>query len=212
MRKTFALAVLCLLSAIAAVPATAQIAPQYTLNVNFFGSGIYGQTSALNTVFNYQFTTNVKLEGDLLAAPGGGVSDYEAGASYNLCGIKAIDSALALTSLNCGKIEPFVSFTGGAGKVQQGSGPSLESPAFMAKIGVSLPTASGGSAVQFVGGYGDFGPSIAGQSNKGLFFYSGISFGAGNNQAATAAKIQRLRESEAKKLAKFQKALAKKAS
>lgn len=191
--------------ALLAIPLSAQaIAPQYTLNINFFGSGIYGQTSALNNVFGYQLTTNVKLEGDLLAAPGGGVSDYEAGASYDLCGVKAIENALALTSLNCGKIQPFISMVGGAGRVQQGSLPTQEGPAFMTKAGIALPSSSGGYAVEFVGGYGDFGPALAGQSNKGLFFYSGFTFGGGNNAAATEAKVARLRRSDAKKMARMQ--------
>lgn len=189
---------------LAGLSAAAQaIAPQYTLNINFFGSGIYGQTSAMNNVFGYQLTTNMQLEGDLLAAPGGGVSDYEAGGSYNLCGIKAIENALALTSLNCGKIEPFAAFVAGVGRVQQGLSPTVEGPAAMAKIGVGLPSASGSYAVEFVGGYGDFGPSITGQSNKGLFFYTGFTFGAGNNEAATQAKIARLKRAEIKKRARL---------
>ncbi|MGA2443751.1 MAG: hypothetical protein ABSH08_22580, partial [Tepidisphaeraceae bacterium] len=171
---------LTLLFALFAATSFAQVAPQYALEVNFFNSGIYGQTSALNTVFNYQLTTNLQLEGDLLAAPGGGLSDYEAGASYDLCGIKAVENALALTSLNCGKMEPFAAIVAGMGKVQQGTNPASEAPAFMAKLGVSLPTSSGSFAPEFVGGYGDFGPSVAGQSNKGWFFYSGFTFGGGN--------------------------------
>ena len=183
--------------------------PQYTLNINYFGSGIYGTTSAVDSVFGYQLTTNTQLEGDLLVAPGGGVTDYEGGASYDLCGIKAVENALALTSLNCGKLEPFASFVGGIGKVQQGSSPSVEGPAVMAKLGVSIPNASGSFAPEFVGGYGDFGPSITGQSNKGFFFYGGLTFGAGNNPAATAAKIARMKRADAKKMKKMQEAAAK---
>lgn len=175
------------------------VAPQYSLNINFLGSGVYGQTSAMNSVFGYQLTTNFQLEGDLLAAPGGGVSDYMAGANYDLCGVKAIENALALTSLNCGKLLPFVGFVGGEGRVQQGTGPLNTGAAVMAKFGVSIPNASGSFAPEFVGGYGDFGPSITGQSNKGFYFYSGFTFGGGTSEAATQAKIARRQRAETKK-------------
>jgi hypothetical protein len=194
--------------ALSSLPSAAQVvAPQYSLNINYFGSGIYGQTSGVDSVFGYQLTTNFTLEGDLLTAPSGGVSDYLAGASYDLCGVKAIENALALTALNCGKMEPFVALTAGEGRVGQGTAPVNGAPAFMAKIGVSIPNASGSFAPEFVGGYGDFGPSITGQSNKGLFFYSGFTFGGGSNPAATQAKIARRNRADAKKLKRMQAAL-----
>jgi hypothetical protein len=183
--------------------------PQYTLNINFFGSGVYGTTTAVNNVFGYQLTTNVQLVADLLAAPGGGVNDYEGGAAYNLCGIKGLENALALTSLNCGKIEPFFSVTGGEGRVQQGSSPVQTAPAFMAKVGINMPTASGTYSIPLMAGYGYFGPSVVGQSNKGFFFYSGITFGGGTSASATQAKIARIKHSDAKKMARLQAKMAK---
>jgi hypothetical protein len=193
------------LIALLTIPAVSQIvaAPQYELQLNALGGGIYGTTTATNTVFNYQFTTNSKLEADLLVAPGGGLNSYQAGSSYGLCGIKSIENALALTSLNCGKIDPFVAATAGIGRVQQGSSPTVEGFAAMAKVGIGLPSASGSYSVAFVGAYGDFGPKIAGQSNKGFVFYSGVTFGAGNSAAATQAKIARRQASEAKKQARL---------
>jgi hypothetical protein len=184
------------------------VSPQYMLNINFLGSGIYGTTTAVDTIFGYQLTTNVQLQGDMLAAPGGGLNAYMGGASYDLCGIKPIENVLASTSLNCGKVQPFFAAVGGVGRVQQGSSPTVDGPAGVAKLGVALPSASGTYAVAFVGEYGDFGPSITGQSNKGFAFYTGITFGGGNSAAATQAKIARMKRSEAKKMAKLQKAMA----
>jgi hypothetical protein len=184
-------------------------APQYTVNLNFLTGGIYGQTSAIDTVFGTQLTANAQLEADVLAAPGGGVTDYEGGASYDLCGISALEKLLASTSLSCGKVEPFAAFAAGLGRVQQGSSPSLESFAYIAKVGVSLPSSSGAYALAFVGGYGQFGPSIAGQSNQGFVFNTGITFGGGNSAAATAAKVARMQRAQAKKQKKLDAQRAK---
>jgi len=205
--KRYLLALLILATSLSAQVVAA---PQYSLNINFFGSGVYKTTTAVNNVFGYQLTTNLQLEADLLAAPGGGVNDYMGGAGYNLCGVKAIENALALTTLNCGKIEPFLSVTGGEGRVEQGGLPAQTAPAFMAKLGVNMPTASGTYSIPFVAGYGYFGPSIPGQSNKGFFFYSGITFGGGTSAAATQAKIARRQRSDAKKIARLQKKMAQK--
>lgn len=184
-------------------------APQYTVNLNFLTGGIYGQTSAIDTVFGTQLTTNAQLEADVLAAPGGGVTDYEGGANYNLCGISALEKLLASTSLSCGKIEPFAAFAAGLGRVQQGSAPATESFAYIAKVGVSLPSSSGTYALAFVGGYGQFGPSIAGQSNQGFVFNTGITFGGGNSAAATQAKVARIARANAKKLKLMNAAIQK---
>jgi hypothetical protein len=207
MKKT----ILFLLSMWLALPAVAQIviAPQYTYSISFLGSGVYNQTSAVDNIFTFQFTTNLKLEADLLTAPGGGVSDYEGGANYNLCGIKAVENALLNTTLNCGKIEPFVGGTVGLGRVQQAALPTQNGAAFMVKAGINMPSASGTWAVAAVVGYGDFGSAIPGQSNKGIFFNLPFTFGAGNNAAATQAKIARRRRSDAKKQAKLLKAQQK---
>jgi hypothetical protein len=186
------------------VAQTPIVNPQYTVNLNFLTGGIYGQISAVDSVFGSQLTTNSAIEGDLLVAPGGGVTDYELGGNYNLCGIKSLENILAGTSLNCGKIEPFAAFVAGLGRVQQGSNPTLDAFAYTAKIGVNYdPTGSGQYTVAFVGGYGKFGPSITGQSNNGFVFYSGLTFGGGSNAEATQAKILRIKASEAKKAAKL---------
>jgi len=191
--------------------ATAQVVatPQYTYGVSFLGSGVYKQTSAVVNQFGYQFTTNTKLEADVLTAPGGGVSDYLGGATYDLCGVKAIENALLNTTLNCGKIQPFVGGTVGLGKVQQGSAPSQNGAAFLIKAGINLPSASGTWALAAVVGYGDFGSAVTGQSNKGIFFNLPVTLGGGTSAAATQAKIVRRQRSEAKKLAKLQKAMQK---
>ena len=179
--------------------------PQATFSVSFLGSGVYKQTSAVDNIMGYQLTTNVQLEADLLTAPGGGVSDYTGGATYNLCGVKAIENALATTSLNCGKIEPFLGGTVGLGRVQQGSSPTVDGAAFMVKAGINMPTASGAWALAAVVGYGEFGSPIAGQSNKGIFFNIPVTFGMGSNLAASAEKLARRQRSAEKKLAKLQK-------
>jgi len=188
----------------------AQIAPQYNLAVNFLGSGVYDKTAALNTVFDYQFSTNLELEADLLSATGGGVNDYEGGVNYDLCGIKLFESALALSSLNCGSLDPFVAFTAGEGRVEKNKYTTLEGPAFMAKVGVSIKSSTGTVTIPFIGGYGYFGPEIKGQQNKGFYFYTGITFGVGNNAAASQARQARLRRAYARKLKRLQ-AKAKKA-
>jgi hypothetical protein len=201
MKKLFVL----LLLTTAICSAQVVVAPQYTVNLNFLTGGIYGQTSAIDTVFGTQLTTNTQLEADVLAAPGGGVTDYEGGANYNLCGISALEKLLASTSLSCGKIEPFAAFAAGLGRVQQGGSPSTESFAYIAKAGISLPSASGAYALAFVGGYGKFGPPIAGQSNQGFVFNTGVTFGGGNSAEATAAKVARIQRAQAKKQRKLEK-------
>jgi hypothetical protein len=177
-------------------------APQYTVNLNFLtGGGV----SAMDSVFARQFTTNAQLEGDLVLAPSGSATAYMGGANYNLCGIKTIENALILTSFNCGKFEPGVSFVAGVGRVQQGNLPTQQGLAYMPKFTLGYdPTGAGHYAVVLAGGYGKFGPSITGQSNSGVFFYSGIKWGGGTSPAATAAKIARIKRSDAKKLAKLQ--------
>ncbi len=208
MRK---LAFVTLLIALA-VCAQAQtvIAPQATVSVSFLGSGVYNQTSAVDNIFGFQFTTNLALKAHLLTAPGGGVSDYLGGAQYDLCGIKAVENALLNTSLNCGKIQPFIGGGVGLGRIQQGSFPVQNGVAFLTEAGISMPSASGTWAVAGVVGYGDFGPGIAGQSNKGIFFNLPFTLGVGNSAAATQAKIARRQRAEAKKMAKLQAAMAKK--
>jgi hypothetical protein len=190
-------------------PAQVVATPQYTLNLNVLGSGIYGTTMAVDTVFGYQLTTNSQLEGDLLTAPGGGLTSYEGGANYNLCGIKALENLLMLTSLNCGKIQPFAAVVGGFSRVQQGILPTVDGGAIVGKVGISLPNVSGSFAVAAVAEYGDFGPSIQGQSNKGFVFYSGVTFGSGSNAAATQAKVARKQRAEAKQQAHMQAAFCK---
>lgn len=194
------------------VAAGAQVVatPQYTFGISFLGSGVYNQTSAVVNQFGYQFTTNLALETDLLTAPGGGVSDYLGGANYDLCGIKAVENALLNTSANCGKIQPFIGGAVGLGRVQQGSSPTQDAPAFIIKAGINLPSASGAWAFGAVVGYGDFGSSIPGQSNKGIFFNLPISFGMGTNAAASQAKLARRQKAAAKKQAKLLAAQLKK--
>ena len=189
--------------------AHAQNVPQVTYGISFLGSGVYNQTTAVDNIVGYQLTTNLQLEADLLTAPGGGVSDYEGGATYNLCGIKAVEDALAGTSANCGKIAPFVGGTVGYSRVQQGSSPTQDGPAFMAKAGINIPSASGVWAIAAVVGYGDFGSAIPGQSNKGIFFNIPLTFGAGSNLAATDAKLERIRHASEKKAARHLKSACK---
>jgi hypothetical protein len=192
-----------------AIPAHAQAVPQYSYGISFLGSGVYNQTNAVDNVFGYQLTTNLQAEADLLTAPGGGVSDYEGGATYDPCGFKPIENLLMNTSIPCGKIQPFFGGTVGVGRVQQGSGPMQDGVAFMVKAGISLPNSSGAFAVAAEVGYGDFGASIPGQSNKGIFFNLPVIFGAGNNVLATQARRDRLQRAEAKKQIKFQAAFCK---
>ena len=205
---------LALLSVFLALPllAFAQTVPvpQYSYGLSFLGSGVYNQTTAVDNIVGYQFTANNRLEADLVTAPGGGVSDYEGGNTYNLCGIKAIENLLATTTLNCGKIDIPMGGTIGLGRVQQGSSSTVDSVAFMVKAGLSIPSASGAWSVGAVVGYGQFGASIPGQSNKGIFFNIPLTWGGGNSAMATAAKSARKVRSETKKRAKLDALAAKK--
>ena len=200
------IALMLVVVALLAMGAAAQTvnAPQYNLGINFLGSGVYGSTSAVDSVFSYGFSTNLQLEGDMIAAPSGGVSDYLAGANYDLCGIKSLENILAPTAFSCGKAQPFLAVVGGAGRVQIGDSPLQTAPALMVKLGINLPSASGAYTPSFVVGYGDFGPSIVGQSNKGFFGNLGFSFGVGSSEAATQAKVARKQFAEAKKMRKLQ--------
>jgi hypothetical protein len=204
--------ILSLLISAMALPLAAQVvaAPQYSYGISFLGSGVYNQTSAVDNIIGYQLTTNLTAEADLVTAPGGGVSDYEGGAIYDACGFKAIENLLLTTAVNCGKMKPFFGGTFGVGRVQQGSSPTQNGAAFMVKAGIELPSASGTWAVSAVVGYGDFGASIPGQSNKGIFFNLPVIFGGGNSAAATQAKIARRQRSDAKKLARLQAKMAQK--
>jgi hypothetical protein len=189
-----------------ALPLSAQVvaAPAYSVNLNF----LTGRSpTALDTVFADQFTTNLQLEGDLVLAPAGGASAYEGGANYNLCGVKTIEKLLMPTSLSCGKFKPSVAFVAGLGRAQVGGLPTQQGLAYMPKLVLGYdPTGAGKYTVIFSGGYGKFAPAVAGESNAGVFFYSGIQFGGGTSAAATQAKIARMKRAEAKKLAKLQAA------
>jgi len=209
--KLAKLAILAVLAMCLALPLSAQVvaSPQYTYGVSFLGSGVYKQTSAVDNIFGYQFTTNLQLQANLLTAPGGGLSAYTGGGTYDACGIKAVENALLNTAANCGKAHPFFGGTVGVGRVQQGSLPTQNGAAFMVEAGIGMPSASGTWEVAAVVGYGDFGPSIPGQSNKGIFFNIPLIFGGGNSAAASQAKVARRQRAEAKKAAKLRTAMAK---
>ena len=106
--------------------------------------------------------------------------------------------------------QPFIGGAVGLGRVQQGSSPTQDAPAFIIKAGINLPSASGAWAFGAVVGYGDFGGSIPGQSNKCIFFNLPISFGMGTNAAASQAKLARRQKAAAKKQAKLLAAQLKK--
>lgn len=204
---TLTFALTFILATISGALGQAVNAPQYSVNLSFLGGSIYGQNAAMDTTFSDQFTTNTQLQGDFLVIPGAGYTGYFGGGSYN---IAALCPILATTSLSCGKFIPFATLELGLGRIALNNAPTSEGVAGIAEIGANYdPTGQGKYSVIFKGGYGDFGPSVAGLSNKGLVFYSGISFGGGSNAAATQAKIARMRDADTRKALKYAKAQAK---
>lgn len=174
---------------------------QYNVNLSFLTGGPYGQNSAMDTTFADQFTTNSQLQGDFIIMPSVGYTGYLGGTTYNL---SQVCPFLATTSLSCGKFMPFVTGEAGLGRISQGTNPTVQGFAALVELGAGYdPTGSGKYGVAFKAGYGDFGPSLAGLSNKGFVFYSGISFGGGTNVAATEAKREHLLEASQKKQAKL---------
>ncbi len=201
MKKFLALPVILLASVLGFAQAPVNVS-QYSVNLSFLTGGPYGQSSAMDTTFADQFTTNSQLQGDFIVMPSAGYTGYFGGATYNLTQVCPL---LAVTSLSCGKFMPFVTGEAGLGRIAQGSNPTTQGFAALVEVGAGYdPTGSGKYGLAFKGGYGDFGPTIAGLSNKGFVFYSGISFGGGTNAAATASKVQHLQEAARKKQAKMQ--------
>ena len=211
MRKvSICLAVICLLccAAIAQAP-PATNSTQFQVSLNFLGAQPYGQASALSTAFSTQFTTNTRLRADVIAMPGAGYTGYVGGPQYNLCGISALENLLASTTLSCGKIEPYVNAAAGLGRIQGSS--TSQAFAWLFRGGLNYdPTSTGAFTINLVeAGYGDFGPTVTGEPNRGAFFQSGISIGLGSNAAATQAKKARIGHANAKKLKKMNAAIAK---
>jgi len=182
-------------------------ASQYQVNLSFLTGGPYNQTSALDVTFGTQFTTNNRIQADFITMPGASYTGYFGGDSWDISPLCPI---LANTSLSCGKFMPFLTGEAGLGRLQYGSNPSSQGFAALGGLGLGYdPTGKGTYSLLFKGGWGHFGPSLPGASSNGFFFYSGISFGGGTNVSATAAKIDRIKKAEAKKLKKLQERAAK---
>jgi hypothetical protein len=200
---------LCLLSAFGA--AQAINAPQYQVDLNFLTGGPYGQSQALDVAFGEQFTTNNRLQGDFITMPGPSYTGYFGGDTWNLTPLCPI---LSSTALSCGKFMPFITGEAGLGRVSPDHAPTVQGFAVLGEIGAGYdPTGAGKYTLLFKGGYGHFGPTyVIGrthESGNGFFFYSGISFGGGSNASATQAKIDRIRQAEAKKLKELREKAAK---
>lgn len=211
MRKVLAVAVLCLCAALslAQTPVTPINVSQYAVNLSLLQGSPYGQNSAMDTTFSTVFSTNATLQADFILMPGASYSGYFGGGSYNL---SVLCPALASTSFSCGKFMPFVTAEAGLGRIAPVNGTTVQGFAGLVELGAGYdPTGSGKYGLAFKGGYGDFGPPVAGLSNKGWVFYSGITFGGGSNALATAAKVERMRRATVKKQAKLD-AKAKKAA
>ena len=191
-------------------------APQYNVNLSFMTGGPYAQASALDVTFGSQFTTNNRLQADFITMPSANYTGYLGGNSFDLCGVSAVETMLATTSLSCGKFEPFLTGEAGLGRLQVGSAPSSTGPAGLIGIGVGYdPTGTGHFGLLFKGGWGHFGPDVAAtslnpkMSGNGFFYYFGTSLGGGTSVSATDAKIGHMKLSSDKKAMKHLKSSCK---
>ena len=187
----------------------AQVSPQYTVNLSFLTGGPYGQNSALDVSFGSQFTTNNTLQADFITMPAPSYTGYFGGDSYNLCGIAAIEKVLAATSLSCGKFAPLLEGQFGLGRLDPTGSSTIQGFAALGGLGVGYDASGKGNyGLLFKGGWGHFGPTIVATetakalSGNGFYFYSGVQFGGGQSQAATDAKIARMKYASERKAAK----------
>ncbi len=174
---------------------------QYSVDEAFLGTGVYGQNMASSTTFTDQFTANTRIQGDLIVMPGASYTGYLGGASYNLT---PLCNLLESSALSCGKFMPFVTGEAGVGRIASLTLGTQYGLAVLGEVGASYQlTNSGSLSIAFKGGYGDFGPSISGQSNKGFFYYGSIPIGLGSSAVATQARFGLMRRANAKKLKKL---------
>jgi hypothetical protein len=207
--KKFAVLAIAVLSL--ALCCAAQNASSYQVNLSFLTGGPYAQSSALDVTFGYTFTANNLLQADFITMPGANYTGYLAGDTWNLpvCG------PLAGTSLSCGKFQPFVTGEVGLGKIDGTSVPSNQGIAALGEIGAGYDASGQGKyGLLFRGGWGHFGPDLPivgakSLSGNGFFFYSGVNFGGGVNQAATDAKIAHMKQASDKKALKHLKSQCK---
>jgi hypothetical protein len=208
--KKFAMLAIAVLSL--ALCCAGQNVSQSQVNLSFLTGGPYQQSAALDVTFGFQFTANNQLQGDFITMPGANFTGYFGGDSWNLpvCGL------LASTALSCGKFQPFATFEGGLGKIDGTSVPSEVGPAGLVEVGANYDASGQGKyGLLAKAGWGHFGPDlpVAGSkslSGNGFFFYIGANLGGfGVNQAATDAKIARMKQASDKKALKHLKSQCK---
>jgi len=183
-------------------------APSFTFMSNFLGSPVSGSTSGLDVGGAYQFTTYSRLRADIWSIPSAGSESFLFGTDIDMwfaCNL------LNQTSLPCNKLNPYFGGAGGFGRVTVNDNQTVNKPAAMARIGANFdPTGSGHFTLNiFEADCGTFPVLESNLSVKNVFkcgYTTGINFGLGTNQTASAKKLAHKRAHEAKKLRKLQKA------
>lgn len=183
-------------------------APSFTFMSNFLGSPVSGATSGLDVGAAYQFTTYSRLRADVWSIPAAGSESFLFGTDIDMWfACKALDE----TALPCNKLNPYFGGAGGFGRVSVNNNQTVDKPAAMLRLGANFdPTGSGHFSLNvFEVDCGTFPVLSSTLSVKNVFkcgYTTGINFGLGTSQTASAKKLEHMRIHEAKKLKKLQKA------
>ena len=178
--------------------------PQFQVSMNFLGGTPYGVSSAMDSAFTTQLTTNSLLRADVVVMPSANYTGYFGGPQYNLA---VLCPVLSTTSINCGKFMPYVNGAVGLGRVQVGTSPAQSTIAGLVRTGANYdPTGSGKFSLNlYECGWGRFGAG----ATSSWFCQTGFNLGLGSNALATQAKVERMRRSEARKMKKLQEQAAR---
>jgi len=162
------------------------------------GADIYG---------SYGISTYGELREDNFLFPAANGSFYQGSYQYSLD--KYLCPLLLSTNINCNKFSSYVNAGAGVGRTTIGSSPAVNHLGGGFGAGVMWdPTGTGHFTVNLL----DFHEErLNFDTVKGWTSIAsvGVNFGFGSNQLATAAKVERVREQQAKRLKKFQAKLAK---
>lgn len=187
-------------------------APSFTMSFNFLGSPVAGSTSGLDVGAAYQFTTYSRLRSDVWSIPSAGTQAFLFGADIDMwfaCGL------LGKTTLPCNRLLPYFGGAAGFGRVSLSNSLTATAPAGVLRVGANYdPTGTGHFTLNVAEvDCGAF--PVANFANTGATtvfkcgYVSGIDFGLGTSQTASAKKMQRKKAAEARKAKKLQEAAKK---
>jgi len=186
-------------------------APSFTFMSNFLGSPVAGSTSGIDVGGAYQFTTYSRLRADVWSIPAAGSESFLFGTDIDMWfACKLLDE----TTLPCNRLNPYFGGAGGFGRVAVNNNQNINKPAAMLRLGANFdPTGSGRFTLNiFEADCGTFPvlnpDNVSARNVFKCGYTTGINFGLGTSQTASAKKLAHMRAHEAKKLKKLQKAAA----